>query len=92
MAVQIKYNDIMKRYDILLPFTLEDESSEIVVAAISEDEKLTLHRDLRLKIVQQILLKWDEKVHMETMKEERDAGEIAEYFNDIPKPKKKKGK
>ena len=75
MAVQLKYNDVMKRYDVLLPFTLEDESSEVVVAAISEDEKLTLHRDLRLSVIQQILLKWDERVHMETMKTEREKGE-----------------
>jgi len=78
MAVQIKYNDTMKRYDVLLPFTLEDESSEIVVAAISEDERLTLHRALKLSIVQQILLKWDERVHMDTAKAEREAGEYDE--------------
>ena len=82
MAVQIKYNSVMKRYDVLLPFTLEDESSELVVAAISEDEKLTLHRDLRLSIVQQILLKWDEKVHMDTVEAERETGEFNELFND----------
>jgi hypothetical protein len=68
MAVQLKYNDTMGRYDVLLPFTLENESSELVVAAISEDERLTLHRDLKLSVVRQILLKWDEKVHMETVK------------------------
>ena len=88
MAVQLKYNDVMKRYDVLLPFTLEDESSELVVAAISEDERLTLHRDLRLSIVQQILLKWDEKVHMDTisaLKAEREAAE----FNKLPNNNKK---
>ena len=82
MAVQIKYNSVMKRYDVLLPFTLEDESSELVVAAISEDEKLTLHRDLRLSMVRQILLKWDEKVHMDTVEAERETGEFNELFND----------
>ena len=85
MAVQLKYNDIMKRYDVLLPFTLEDESSEIVVAAISDDERLTLHRDLKLSVVQQILLKWDERVHMETVKAEIKAGEFDELFNDEKK-------
>ena len=85
MAVQLKYNDIMKRHDVLLPFTLEDESSEIVVASISEDEKLTLHRDLRLRIVQQILLKWDERVHMETVRDKRASGEFDELFNDNKK-------
>ena len=81
MAVNIKYNKTRKRHDVLLPFTLEDESSELVVAAISEDERLTLHRDLKLNTVQQILLKWDERVHMETMKAERQSGEFDELFN-----------
>jgi len=60
MAVQFKYNDVMKRYDVLLPFTLADEKSELVVASISEDDRLTLHRELRLDIVKQIVLRWDE--------------------------------
>jgi len=75
MAVQFKYNNIMKRHDVLLPFTLADESSEMVVASVSEKEKLTLHRELRLNIVQQILIQWEERVHMEKMKEERESGE-----------------
>ena len=75
MAVQLKYNDVMKRYDVKVPFTLAGESSTTTVASISEDERLTLHRDLRLSVIQQILLKWDERVHMETMKTEREKGE-----------------
>ena len=71
MAVQLKYNETRGRYDVLLPFTLENESSELVVAAISEDERLTLHRDLKLSVVQQILLKWDERVHMETVNDKK---------------------
>ena len=63
MAVQFKYNDVMKRYDVLLPFTLADEKSELVVASISEDDRLTLHRELRLDIVKQIVLRWDEYSH-----------------------------
>ena len=85
MAVQLKYNDTMRRYDVLLPFTLEDESSELVVAAISEDERLTLHRDLKLSVVQQILLKWDERVHMEKIKEERESEEFNGLFNNKQK-------
>ena len=61
--IQFKYNDTMKRYDVLLPFTLADESSELVVASISEDDRLTLHRELRLEIVKQIVLRWDEYSH-----------------------------
>ena len=85
MAVQLKYNDVMKRYDVKVPFTLAGESSTTTVASISEDERLTLHRDLRLSVIQQILLKWDERVHMETMKEEREAGEFDELLNNNKK-------
>ena len=72
MAVQLKYNNTMKRYDVWLPFTLEDESSEVVVAAISEDERLTLHRELKLSVIQQILLKWEERVQMEIARDKRE--------------------
>ena len=85
MAVQLKYNSIMKRYDVWLPFTLEDESSEVVVAAISEDERLTLHRELKLSVIQQILLKWDERVHMEREKDKRETGEFDELLNNNKK-------
>jgi|TARA_Y100000034_G_scaffold107668_1_gene137426 hypothetical protein len=81
MAVQLEYDKIMKRYNVLLPFTLEDESSDLVVAAISEDERLTLHRELSLNVVQQILLKWDERVHMDTVNDKKQSGEFDELFN-----------
>ena len=61
--VQFKYNDTMKRYDVKLPYTLADEKSMITVAAISEDNKLTLHRELSLDLVKQRDLKWDEYSH-----------------------------
>ena len=35
----------------------------VSVAAISEDNKLTLHRELSLILVKQIVLKWDEYSH-----------------------------
>ena len=79
--VQFKYNDIMKRYDVSVPFTLADESDMIVVASISEDKeaKVTLHRDLSIKLLRQILLHWDEYEHQMTR-------ELDELFDD-----KKKG-
>jgi carbamoylphosphate synthase large subunit len=61
--VQFKYNDIMKRYDVKLPYTLAGEKSMVNVASISEDNKLTLHRELSLILVKQIVLKWDEYEH-----------------------------
>ena len=80
--VQFKYNDIMKRYDVSVPFTLADESDMVIVASISEDKeaKVTLHRDLSIKLLRQILLHWDEYEHQMTR-------ELDELFDD-----KKKGK
>ena len=79
--VQFKYNDIMKRYDVKVPFTLADESDMVIVASISEDKeaKVTLHRDLSIKLLRQILLHWDEYEHQMTR-------ELDELFDD-----KKKG-
>ena len=79
--VQFKYNDIMKRYDVSVPFTLADESDMIVVASISEDKeaKVTLHRDLSIKLLRQILLHWEEYEHQMTK-------DLDELFDD-----KKKG-
>ena len=79
--VQFEYNDIMKRYDVKVPFTLADESDMVVVASISEDKeaKVTLHRDLSIKLLRQILLHWDEYEHQMTR-------ELDELFDD-----KKKG-
>ena len=66
--VQFKYNDIMKRYDVSVPFTLADESDMVIVASISEDKeaKVTLHRDLSIKLLRQILLHWEEYEHQMT--------------------------
>ena len=61
--IQFKYNDTMKRYDVKLPYTLADEKSMMTVAYISEDNKLTMHRELSLILVKQIVLKWDEYSH-----------------------------
>ena len=79
--VQFEYNDIMKRYDVKVPFTLADESDMVVVASISEDKeaKVTLHRDLSIKLLRQILLHWEEYEHQMTK-------DLDELFDD-----KKKG-
>ena len=78
---QFEYNDIMKRYDVKVPFTLADESDMVTVASITEDKeaKVTLHRDLSIKLLRQILLHWDEYEHQMTR-------ELDELFDD-----KKKG-
>ena len=87
--VEFEYDSIMKRYNVLVPYTLAGESSNVTVASISEDNRFTMHRELKISLVRQILLHWDEKEHMEKMKAERDAGEFDKYFED--KPTKKKG-
>ena len=80
--VQFEYDGVMKRYNVKVPFTLAGESSMVTIAAISEDNRVTLHRELSIKLLQQVLLSWDEKVHMDTMKVEREAGEFDSYFDD----------
>ena len=82
--VQFKYNNVMKRYDVKVPFTLADESDMVVVASITEDEesRVVLHRDLSLKLLKQIILHWDEYEHQMTR-------ELDGLFDDNDK---KKGK
>ena len=90
--VQFDYNGVMKRYDVKVPFTLAEEQDVVVVASISENNRITLHRDLSLRLLKQIILKWDEKEHMDTMRAKREAGEFDKYFDDTTKPKKKGNK
>ena len=92
--IQFKHDSVMKRYNVLVPYVLAGEQDMVTVASISENKepKVTLHRDVSLKLLKQIILMWDEKEHMDRMKAERDAGEYDKYFDDIPKPKKKGNK
>ena len=86
--VQFEYDGVMKRYNVKVPFTLAGESSMVTIAAISEDNRVTLHRELSIKLLQQVLLSWEEHEHMKTMKAEREAGEFDSYFDD-DEPKSK---
>ena len=86
--VQFEYDGVMKRYNVKVPFTLAGESSMVTIASISEDNRVTLHRELSIKLLQQVLLSWAEHEHMETMKAEREAGEFDSYFDD-DEPKSK---
>ena len=81
--VQFEYDGVMKRYNVKVPFTLAGESSNVTIAAISETNKITLHRELSIKLVQQILLSWDEYEHQMTR-------ELDDLFEE-DKNKKKKG-
>ena len=82
--VQFEYDSIMKRYNVTVPFTLAGESSKVTVASISEDNRITLHRELRIDLVRQILLHWDEYEHQMTR-------ELDELLDDSDKPNNKKG-
>jgi len=64
--IQFEYDGVMKRYSVLVPYTLAGETSSVVVASISEDNNLTLHRELRIDLVRQILMHWDEYEHQMT--------------------------
>jgi len=79
--IQFEYNGIMKRYDIKVPFTLAGESDMAIVASISEDNRIRLHRDLSLKLLRQILLHWDEYEHQMS----RESRELDELLEDEPK-------
>ena len=80
--IRFDYDSIMKRHNVIVPFTLAGETSETTVASISEDNRLTTHRELKLSLVRQILMAWDEQEHMTRMKEAREAGEFDRYFDE----------
>ena len=64
--IQFDYDGIMKKYNVKVPFTLAGESSRATVASISEDNRITLHRELKIDLVRQILMHWDEYEHQMT--------------------------
>ena len=64
--IRFDYDSIMKRHNVIVPFTLAGETSETTVASISEDNRLTTHRDLKISLGRQILLAWDEYEYQRT--------------------------
>jgi carbamoylphosphate synthase large subunit len=72
--VQFEHDKIMKRYNVKVPFTLAGESSDVTVAAISEDKeaRITVHRELSVRLMRQILLHWDEYEHQMIRKGEEN--------------------
>ena len=64
--VRFDYDSVMNRYNVIVPFTLAGETSETTVASISEDNRLTTHRELKISLVRQILLAWDEYEYQRT--------------------------
>ena len=74
--VQFEYDGVMKRYNVKVPFTLAGESDMVSVASISDYNEITLHRQLSLKLLKQIILHWDERSHMLEMKDKRESEEF----------------
>ena len=68
--IQFEYDSVMKRYKVLVPYTLAGESSNVTVASISEDDRLTMHRELRVELVRQILMHLDEYSHQLTREDD----------------------
>ena len=64
--VQFEYDGVRKRYNVTVPFTLKNETTNVTVASISEDNKITIHRELRIEVIRQILMHWDEYEHQMT--------------------------
>ena len=86
--VQFEYDGVMKRYNVKVPQVIAGETSMLTIAYISEENRITLHREVSIKLLQQVLLSWAEHEHMETMRAEREAGEFDSYFDD-DEPKSK---
>ena len=74
--IQIEYDKLMKRHDIRVPYSLAEEKSMARVASITEENKLILHRALKLELIQQIILHWTEYCHQLEMKDKREAEEL----------------
>ena len=62
----------MKRYNVKVPFTLAGESSKVTVASKSETNRITVHRELSVRLMRQILLHWDEYEHQMIRKGEEN--------------------
>ena len=80
--VNFDYNELMKRFDIKVPFVLADENDIVNIGAITEDDRLTLHRDVSLKLLRQVLIAWDERNYMKKHEEERKEIEFNELLDD----------
>ena len=60
--IQFEYDSIMKRYNILVPFSLAGVESKVTVGHIDEEveSNITVYRELTITLLRQILLQWDE--------------------------------
>ena len=92
--IQFEYNRIMKRYDVKVPWQLGDGSDQVIVGSISKDNRMTVHGDLSLQMLKQIIMHWDEYEHMEERRKKREKEyvrcelkhDLSKSINDIEMP------
>ena len=78
--VQFEYDSVMKRYNVLVPFSLAGVESIVAVGHIDEEveSNITVYRELTITLLRQILLHWDEYQHQMSR-------ELQEMLDDKPK-------
>ena len=66
--VRFDYDSIMKRYNILVPFSLAGVESKVTVGHIDEEveSNITVYSELTITLLRQILLQWDEYLYQMT--------------------------
>jgi len=57
---QFEYDGVMKRYEVKVPQIIAGETSMLTIAYISEDNRITLLREMKVEFVRNLLLQWDE--------------------------------
>ena len=58
--IQFEYDGVMKRYEVKVPQVIAGEHSMLTVAYMSEDNRITLLREMKVEFVRNLLLQWDE--------------------------------
>ena len=78
--IQFKYDGVMKRHDVLVPYSLAGIESMVAVGHIDEEveSNITIYRELTITLLRQILLHWDEYLHQMTR-------ELQDMLDDKPK-------
>ena len=57
---QFEYDGVMKRYEVKVPQVIAGETSMLTIAYISEDNRITLLREMRIEFVRNLFLQWEE--------------------------------
>ena len=57
---QFEYDGVMKRYEVKVPQVIAGETSMLTVAYMSEDNRITLLREMKIEFVRNLLLQWEE--------------------------------